>query len=104
VDHLSSMIKQRFDTTVADAIIPTLVDTPIWLKEMMNDSIFRKMLIELYDQNRNSTLIKVSLKEISKLGYHSEIAKVIKDLDLMDIFNDSDLLVNILIRISQVIS
>ena len=64
------MIKQKFDSTVADAIIPQLLDTPEWLKSMMSDSTFRKMLIELYDQNRNSTLIKVALKQICTMGHH----------------------------------
>jgi hypothetical protein len=59
-------------------IIPTLVGFPEWLKKMINDKVFRKMLIELYDQNRNSLLVKVILKEISKLGYHREIAEIIR--------------------------
>jgi hypothetical protein len=64
------MIKLKFDSTIADAIIPKLRDTPGWLMKMMADITFRKMLIELHDQNRNSTLIKVALKEICKMGHH----------------------------------
>ena len=70
IEHLATMIKQKFDSTVADAIIPQLLDTPEWLKSMMADITFRKMLIELYDQNRNSTLIKVALKQICTMGHH----------------------------------
>ena len=64
------MIKVKFDTTTADAIIPKLRDTPEWLKNLMADKTFRKMLIELHDQNRNSTLIKIALKEICRMGHH----------------------------------
>jgi hypothetical protein len=70
VEHLATMIKLKFDSTIADAIIPKLRDTPEWLMKMMADITFRKMLIELHDQNRNSTLIKVALKEICKMGHH----------------------------------
>ena len=70
IEHLATMIKQKFDSSVADAIIPRLSDTPEWLKLMMADGAFRKMLIELYDQNRNSTLIKAALKQICTNGHH----------------------------------
>ena len=70
VEHLASIIKLKFDSTVADAIIPSLRDTPEWLKKMMSDSTLRMTLIELHDQNRNSTLIKTALKEICKMGHH----------------------------------
>lgn len=99
VTHLAAMIKQRFDAATADAIIPRLKGTPEWLKRMMADETFRKMLIELYDQNRSSTLIRVSLKEISKMGHHREIAHVIPDLDYFEVFGDSEPLVDILVRV-----
>lgn len=70
VEHLAAMIKVKFDTTLADSIIPKLRDTPEWLKKLMADKTFRKMLIELHDQNRNSTLIKIALKEICRMGHH----------------------------------
>ena len=68
---------------------------------MMADVVFRKMLIELYDQNRYSTLIRVSLKEISKMGHHGEIAHIVQDLDYFEVFNDGDLLVDILVRVCR---
>jgi hypothetical protein len=64
------MIKSKFDKNTADAIIPKLSATPIWLSKMMSDGTFRKMLIELYDQNRGSTLLGLSLRQISAMGYH----------------------------------
>jgi DNA mismatch repair ATPase MutL len=70
VEHLAAMIKVKFDTALADSIIPKLRDTPEWLKKLMADKTFRKMLIELHDQNRNSTLIKIALKEICRMGHH----------------------------------
>ena len=75
--------------------------TPDWLKQMMVDPSFRKMLIELYNQNRGSTLIRVCLKEISKMGYHGEIAHIVQDLDYFEVFNDGDLLVDILVRVCR---
>jgi hypothetical protein len=101
IEHLAAMIKMKFDSKVADDIISRLKGTPEWLKKMYLDKVFRKMLIELYDQNRNSLLVKVCLKEISKLGYHREIAEVIRDLDYFEVFEDSDLLVDVLVRTNQ---
>ena len=59
------------------------------------------MLIELYDQNRGSSLARVSLKEISKMGFHGEIAHIVQDLDYFEVFNDGDLLVDVLVRVCR---
>ena len=68
--HLATMIKQKFDLSFADSIFTKMADKPLWLQQMMSDSAFRKMFIELYDKNRSSVLIKVALTEMCNEGYH----------------------------------
>jgi len=56
------------------------------------------MLIELYDQHSDSTLLGLCLREISSMGHHREIAQVIRESEYFLVFND--LLVDMLSRVS----
>ena len=67
---LCSLIKQKFDKVAADAILDTGTEVPSWLLLMMEDQTWRRLLIELYDQNRGSALLGYCLRKISSLGFH----------------------------------
>jgi hypothetical protein len=82
---LISQIKSRFSSDVADRnmckVISSLVSTssqaktyspqmPSWLEDMMDDSTFRKMLIELYDSFKSCQFLGVCLQRMSYKGYH----------------------------------
>jgi hypothetical protein len=91
LSQLSSMIKQRFDKDRADSLIEEFSKGSLsdeWLTGMMNDNTLRRVLIELYDQNKRSTLLGFSLRKISSMGFHREIAQIIREVDYFDVFND----------------
>jgi hypothetical protein len=66
---ISEIIKQHYDIT-SDSVIYKLTGPPSWLNQMINDKVFRKMLIEMYDQHKSSALLGLCLKEISSRGFH----------------------------------
>jgi hypothetical protein len=69
-EHISSLIKQRFDKKKADSIIRTGSEVPKWLTDMISSPIWRKMLMALLDANKGSVLLGYCLRQISSLGYH----------------------------------
>lgn len=59
-----------------------------FLLEMIDNAPWRKLLIDLSATYPNSPLLTYCLKEISKRGYHREIAKRIQNLsDYFDVFH-----------------
>ena len=67
---LVRLIKQKFDKSVVDSLIKANSEVPGWLTEMMNDAVWRKLLIELLDSNRGSVLLGYCLRQISAMGHH----------------------------------
>ena len=67
---VADIIKHKYSKTSGDSLIHKLEALPAWLGALMEDPLFRKMLIELYDQNRSSTLLGICLREISAKGHH----------------------------------
>ncbi len=64
------------------------LEAPKFLKEMMDHAPWRKLLIDLSAAFPNSPLLTYCLKEISKRGYHREIAKRIQNQsDYFDVFH-----------------
>lgn len=98
LQELSLLLKQKFDRSAADAIILQMSDIPSWLLAMMNDEILRKTLIELYNLNSDSTLLGFVLRQLSKLGFHNEIAHIIREFEYLDVFND--IIIDIMSRVS----
>ena len=99
-DLLSKLIKQKFDKALADDLIKPGSQVPSWLTVMMNDTTWRKLLIELLDNNRGSALLGFCLKQISAMGHHREIGKTILDADYFLVFNN--LLQDYLVTITTV--
>lgn len=95
---MAACLKQRFDKTLADQLL-FLAVRPQWLKGLMQDPVYRRTLIELYDQHNDSTLLGFCLREISKMGHHREIAAVIRESEYFAVFND--LLVDMVARVSR---
>lgn len=87
VAETAKLVKQRYDRR-ADDIILHASEIPSWLVAMMNDDIFRKTLIQLYDTHNDSALLGFALRRISKLGYHREIAHVIREFEYLEVLND----------------
>lgn len=63
--------------------------------------MWRRLLIELSDEHRDSILLNWCIRELSQLGYHREIAQVIREADYFSVCNE--LLVDTLFRLSTAI-
>lgn len=98
--NVADIMKQRFDRVKADALINRLSGVPVWLTQMIQDPIFRRALIEMYEANRSSTLLGVCLREISALGHHRDISRVIRDVEYFDVF--SNMIIEILVSVSYI--
>lgn len=60
---------------------------PAWLLTMQEDDGWRRTLIELAREHRQSAFLRFVLKQLSDNGYHREIAAVISETDLFSVFN-----------------
>ena len=98
-ESLVDIVKEQFNKLVFDELITKFSDIPVWLIGLIEDPIFRKMLIELYDANRNSTLLGLCLREISTRGYCREISKIISEVEYFEVFNH--MIVDILMAVSN---
>lgn len=87
-NEIAKLIKSKFNRKLADELILRVSDIPKWLLNLMDDAILRKMLIQLYDQHSDSTLLAFALRQISKKGFHREISQYIREYDYLDVFND----------------
>lgn len=69
--------------------VDTLLDSsmPTWLTAMQDDIGWRRTLIELAKEHKVSALLRFVLKQLSDMGYHSEIAAIISETDLFSVFN-----------------
>jgi len=69
--------------------VDTLLDSsmPAWLLTMQEDDGWRRTLIELAREHRQSAFLRFVLKQLSDNGYHREIAAVISETDLFSVFN-----------------
>ena len=104
VEFLAASVKQHFDETLADQLLSKAHEaqwarTETWIKGLMGDPVYRRMLIELYDQHSDSTLLGYCIREISQMGHHREIAAVIRESEYFTVFNN--LLVDMLTRMSR---
>lgn len=54
---------------------------------MQADDGWRRTLIELAKEHRESALLRFVLKQLSDRGHHREIAAVINETDLFSVFN-----------------
>jgi len=70
IDKLSLVIRKRFNKSAADELLDKGIEVPAWIVEMIQFNMWRKVLIELFDENRGSALLGYCLRRISKLGYH----------------------------------
>lgn len=70
--EMCSLIKRKFNKDIADRLIDENTGVPGWLHEMMHDSTWRKLLIELFDEsgNKGSVLLGYCLRYLSSQGYH----------------------------------
>ena len=66
----SSFITDHFSASIADELLSKQVSKPVWLLDLVNDDVWRKLLIRLFDQHRESSLLGFCIRKISSAGYH----------------------------------
>ena len=69
-EQISLLIKQKFNKEAVDSLLDMDSDVPRWLLDMINHKTWRRLLIELFDNNRGSALLGYCLKKISAMGFH----------------------------------
>jgi hypothetical protein len=86
--HLSALARKSFDKSLADKLIDSRSKMPTWLFNMIDDSTWRRLLLELLDAEKNSAFLKHCLRKISGDGYHREILQIVRDITYFQVFND----------------
>ncbi|CAF1011756.1 unnamed protein product [Brachionus calyciflorus] len=75
-NHLKNLIMKNFDPKKADTIFTMEGGAPNWLTEIIEHSIWRKMLFKLAEQHPNCLMLNFTIKLISDSGYEKEINSV----------------------------
>lgn len=74
-NHLKNLIMKHFDPKKADTIFNLEGGAPSWLIQLIEHSIWRKMLYKLAEQHPNCLMLNFTIKLISDSGYEKEMMK-----------------------------
>lgn len=86
-NHLKNLIMKHFDPKKADTIFNLEGGAPSWLTEMIEHSIWRKMLYILAEQHPNCLMLNFTIKLISDSGYENEISSVAVASQQVEVFS-----------------
>ena len=84
---VNKIAKDRFTKAGGDNIFQLKKSEAVFLEDMMDSSLWRKLLIDLSATHRDSTLLSYCLSSISKRGHHREIAKRINQSDHFPVYS-----------------
>ena len=84
---ITKIAKDRFTKAGGDNIFQLKKSEAVFLEDMMDSSLWRKLLIDLSATHRDSTLLSYCLSSISKRGHHREIAKRINQSDHFQVYS-----------------
>ncbi|KAI2503862.1 TH1 protein [Fragilaria crotonensis] len=84
---IDKIAKDRFTKAGGDNIFQLKKAEAGFLEDMMESSLWRKLLIDLSATHRDSTLLSYCLSSISKRGHHREIAKRINQSDHFPVYS-----------------
>mmetsp|Transcript_3943 Transcript_3943/g.6029 ORF Transcript_3943/g.6029 Transcript_3943/m.6029 type:complete len:1253 (-) Transcript_3943:27-3785(-) len=84
---VTNIAKERFTKTGGDNIFNLDRNESRFLDEMMKSSVWRRLLIDLYANHRESILLTWCLTSISKGGHHREIATRITISDHFPVYS-----------------
>ena len=90
LEQVINLIKARFSRAVADSLVEKFssgVLSDEWLLDMLEHPKLRRLLIDLYDQNKESALLAFILRKICQKGYYSEIGSSITEIGYFDVFS-----------------
>ena len=84
---IDKVAKDKFTKAGGDNIFQLKKSEAVFLEDMMDSSLWRKLLIDLSATHRDSTLLSYCLSSISKKGHHREIAKRINQSDHFPVYS-----------------
>ena len=86
-DVINRIAKENFTKDVGDEILNLSSEDASFLQEMIHSSRWRKLLIDLSASHKESAVLKLCLKMISKGGHHREIARRINQSEHFSVFH-----------------
>mmetsp|Transcript_4375 Transcript_4375/g.9024 ORF Transcript_4375/g.9024 Transcript_4375/m.9024 type:complete len:914 (+) Transcript_4375:48-2789(+) len=86
-DVINRIAKENFSKDVGDGILNLSSEDASFLQEMIHSSRWRKLLIDLSASHKESAVLKLCLKMISKGGHHREIARRINQSEHFSVFH-----------------
>ena len=79
-------ILRRFTSQNGDRILKSFTSEPKWLDEMLEDSHWRQLIVNLYNKHENSALLRYCVRKIAEKGHCREIAGAINESIYFDVF------------------
>mmetsp|Transcript_8120 Transcript_8120/g.10314 ORF Transcript_8120/g.10314 Transcript_8120/m.10314 type:complete len:1043 (-) Transcript_8120:385-3513(-) len=79
--------KENYTTTAQQKILILKKSDRMFVQEMMQYKKWRRLLIDLSSDHKDSPLLTYCLTEISKKGFHREISKRINQSNYFDVFH-----------------
>ena len=86
-DVINRIAKENFSKDVGDGILKLSSADASFLKDMINSTRWRKLLIDLSASHKESAVLKLCLRMISEGGFHREIARRINQSDHFSVFH-----------------
>jgi hypothetical protein len=85
--EMERLAKINFTDAAQQQILNLTRKERMFFEEMMEHAQWRKLLIDLSSDHKDSALLTYCLQTISKKGYHREIAKRINQSDYFNVFH-----------------
>jgi TH1 protein/WW domain len=86
-DVVCKIAKERFSKETGDSILNLSKVQAAFLEEMMDSPRWRKLLIDLSADHKDSAVLVYCLRAISKRGHHREIARRVNQSEHFPVFN-----------------
>ena len=84
---IEEIVKEKFTSSKGDAILSLSKTSVKFLQDMMASRRWRRLLIDLYADHKESALLMYCLQIISKKGFHREISSRVNQSDHFGVFN-----------------
>lgn len=85
---ISRYIQSYFSSQQADVLLTQSNHKPKYLLDMISDPIWRQLLIQLFNNHKESSLLGYCIRKISSAGFYRDFAHVVKGADYYDVFSD----------------
>jgi len=83
---ISDYILRRFSSQNGDRILNSFTSEPVWLDQMLEDTHWRHLIVDLYNKHENSALLRYCIRKIAEKGFSRDIAGAINESIYFDVF------------------